>query len=107
MSIQTIGVILCFVVFVVLMMKRICPMAVAYPLMALAIAIIAGIPLLNQDRGFFSTLMESGAVRNSSHVAVLLISAWLEMCIRDRIYADKLSTRQTWHATSNTVDLRA
>lgn len=31
MSIQTIGIILCFVVFVVLMMKRICPMAVAYP----------------------------------------------------------------------------
>lgn len=77
MSIQTIGIVLCFVVFVVLMMKRICPMAVAYPLMALAIAIIAGIPLLNQDRGFFSTLMEAGAVRNSSHVAVLLISAWL------------------------------
>ena len=43
MNIQGLGILICFLGFVVLMAKRWCPMALAYPLMALAIAIIVGL----------------------------------------------------------------
>lgn len=76
MNLQTIGIIICFAIFVVLMFKRICPMAVGFPVMALAVAIICGIPMLGEE-GFFTTMIEQGAVRNSTHIAVLMISAWL------------------------------
>ena len=76
MSIQSIGILLCFIAFVFLMMKRIMPMALAYPLMALGIAAIAGLPIFGPD-GFFSTMMDQGSVKNATHVAVCLASAWL------------------------------
>ena len=76
MNIQGLGILICFLGFVVLMAKRWCPMALAYPLMALAIAIIVGLPIFGAD-GFFATMMDQGAVKNATHVAVCLASAWL------------------------------
>ena len=76
MSIQAIGIIISFIIFVILMMKRICPMAIGFPLMALAVAAIVGLPIFGEG-GFFATMMDEGAVRNATHVSVLLASAWL------------------------------
>ncbi|WP_315067995.1 Na+/H+ antiporter NhaC family protein [uncultured Clostridium sp.] len=79
MSIQAIGILVVFLVSVILMMTRKLPTILVLPLMAVIIALIAGIPLMSSDPKTFSitaNVLEAGSMRLSSAIAGLIFGAW-------------------------------
>ena len=71
-TLQAIGILAIFAVCVVLMMTRKLPTILALPIMAVGIALVAGIPFVSGDPEQFTIakdVLESGAMRMSTAIA--------------------------------------
>lgn len=78
-TLQLVLILLTFVVMVGLMMARKLPTILALPVMAILIAVIAGIPLMSDDPETFSVtanVLEAGAMRMSTAIAGLVFGSW-------------------------------
>ena len=78
-TVQAIGIFLIFAVCVVLMMARKLPTILALPIMAIGIALVAGIPFLSADAAQFTIakdVLEGGAMRMSTAIAGLIFGGW-------------------------------
>lgn len=76
---QGIGIFLIFAVCVVLMMARKLPTILALPIMAIGIALVAGIPFISSDASQYTIakdILESGAMRMSTAIAGLIFGGW-------------------------------
>ena len=65
-----------FLILAVLMFTRKIPTLLAIPIMAIGIAIIAGVPF-GGDNGVLSQIIQKGATRLADAYAVLIFSTWL------------------------------
>src|SRR5690554_4442140 len=65
-----------FLILAVLMFIRKIPTLLAIPIMAIGIAIIAGVPFGGDD-GVLSQIIQKGATRLADAYAVLIFSTWL------------------------------
>lgn len=65
-----------FLVFVYLLMRNIVSMTLAYPLLAIGISVVVGLPFFG-DGGIMKTVIEAGAVKMSSHLVAIIFAAWL------------------------------
>lgn len=78
-TLRLVLILLIFVVSVVLMMTRKLPTILALPIMAVAIAFIAGIPFISSDAEQFTiarNVLEAGAMRMSTAIAGLIFGSW-------------------------------
>ncbi|MBU5671038.1 TRAP transporter large permease subunit [Paenibacillus brevis] len=78
-TLQVIGILLVFAVFVALMMMRKLPTLLALPLMAVLLAAVAGIPFISSDPEAFTIakgVLAGGAMRLSTAIAGLIFGAW-------------------------------
>lgn len=78
-TLQAIGIFLIFAVCVGLMMTRKLPTILALPIMAVGIALVAGIPFLSADKEQFTIakdVLEGGAMRMSTAIAGLIFGGW-------------------------------
>lgn len=78
-SVQALGIFLIFAVCVALMMARKLPTILALPIMAVGIALVAGIPFLSSDAAQFTVakdVLEGGAMRMSTAIAGLIFGGW-------------------------------
>ncbi len=76
---QAICIFAVFLICVILMMTRKLPTILALPIMAVAIALIAGIPFLSFNKDDFTiakNILEAGSMRMSTAIAGLLFGAW-------------------------------
>jgi hypothetical protein len=76
---QTVGILLVFVVFVGLMMTRKLPTLLALPIMAVLFGIIAGVPFISsnlEEYTISSTILAGGAMKLSTAIAGLIFGAW-------------------------------
>lgn len=75
---QAILILLIFIASVALMMTRKLPTILALPLMAIAIAAVAGVPFYDPDAEFtiVQNVLESGAMRMASGMTGLFFGAW-------------------------------
>ena len=72
--VQAIGIFAIFAVCVVLMMMRKLPTILALPIMAVGIALVAGIPFISADAETFTVtkdVLEAGSMRMSTAIAGL------------------------------------
>lgn len=80
--IQAIAIVLVFLVIVVLMISRKLPTMLALPILAIAIALIAGIPFFemdenNVDTGILVQVIEGGTTRLATSYVAVIFGAWL------------------------------
>lgn len=78
-TVQALGIFLIFAVCVALMMARKLPTILALPIMAVGIALVAGIPFLSSDPAQFTVakdVLEGGAMRMSTAIAGLIFGGW-------------------------------
>lgn len=78
-TVQVIGIFLIFAVCVVLMMMRKLPTILALPIMAIGIALVAGIPFISSDAEQFTIVkdvLEGGAMRMSTAIAGVIFGGW-------------------------------
>ena len=76
-TLQLIGILLVFLVSVALMMLRKLPTILALPIMAIAIAFVAGMPFMGGDgTNIAGTVLQNGAMRLSTAIAGLLFGGW-------------------------------
>lgn len=78
-TVQAIGIFLIFAVCVILMMTRKLPTLLALPIMAIGIALVAGIPFISSDSEKFTIakdVLEGGAMRMSTAIAGLIFGGW-------------------------------
>ena len=76
MTIQVIGILGLFVLMVVLMMTRKLPTILALPIMAVGIALIAGIPFMGGEFSIAKDVLEAGAMRMSTAIAGLFFGGF-------------------------------
>ena len=77
--VPALGIFLIFAVCVVLMMARKLPTILALPIMAVGIALVAGIPFISSDAEQFTIakdVLEGGAMRMSTAIAGLIFGGW-------------------------------
>lgn len=70
------------VVIMVLMVTRKVPTLIAIPILAIGIAVIAGVPLTGEE-SIISTVIQSGAVKLAGSYTACLIATWMS-CIMQR-----------------------
>lgn len=78
-TLQVIGILGIFAVLVILMMTRKIPTILALPIMAVGIALVAGIPFISSDKEAFTIakdVLEGGAMRMSTAIAGLIFGGW-------------------------------
>lgn len=78
-TLQAIGIFLVFAACVALMMARKLPTILALPIMAIGIALVAGIPFVSTDGDAFTIakdVLEGGAMRMSTAIAGLMFGGW-------------------------------
>ncbi len=78
-TLQAIGIFLVFAACVALMMARKLPTILALPIMAIGIALVAGIPFVSSDADTFTIakdVLEGGAMRMSTAIAGLMFGGW-------------------------------
>ncbi|WP_461207359.1 citrate transporter [Clostridium sp. DL1XJH146] len=78
-TLQIIGILAIFLVLVVLMMTRKIPTILALPIMAIGIAIVAGIPFTSSDSETYTIandILQGGAMRMSTAIAGLIFGGW-------------------------------
>ena len=78
-TVQALGIFLIFAVCVVLMLARKLPTILALPIMAVGIALVAGIPFISSDAEQFTIakdVLEGGAMRMSTAIAGLIFGGW-------------------------------
>jgi H+/gluconate symporter-like permease len=76
MTLQIIGILVLFALMVVLMMSRKLPTILALPLMAVGIALIAGIPFIGGEFSVVTDVLEAGAMRMSTAIAGLFFGGF-------------------------------
>lgn len=79
MTLQVIGILLVFIIGVALMMTRKLPTILALPLIAIFIALVAGVPLFSNDGKTFSIaqdILQGGALRMGSAIAGVMFGGW-------------------------------
>jgi H+/gluconate symporter-like permease len=76
MTLQIIGILVLFALMVVLMMSRRLPTILALPLMAVGIALIAGIPFIGGEFSVVTDVLEAGAMRMSTAIAGLFFGGF-------------------------------
>ena len=76
MTLQIIGILGLFVLMVVLMMTRKVPTILALPIMAVGIALIAGIPFMGGEFSITANVLEAGAMRMSTAIAGLFFGGF-------------------------------
>lgn len=76
MTIQIIGILGLFILMVVLMMTRKLPTILALPIMAVGIALIAGIPFMGGEFSIAQDVLEGGAMRMSTAIAGLFFGGF-------------------------------
>lgn len=69
-----------FALIAVLMMMKKIPTALALPLMAVGIAVVAGLPLLG-DEGILTYVLSTGALKLSGTYVAILFSCWLSQIL--------------------------
>lgn len=78
-TLQVVGILCTFGILVVLMMMRKLPTILALPIMAISIAMIAGIPFRSANAEEFTivkNVLEAGSMRMSTAIAGLFFGAW-------------------------------
>ena len=78
-----------FLILAVLMFIRKIPTLLAIPIMAIGIAIIAGVPFGGDD-GVLSQIIQKGATRLADAYAVLIFSTWLGQIMLQTVYLNQL-----------------
>jgi H+/gluconate symporter-like permease len=78
----SISILALFIIIAILMVTRKLPTLVALPILAIAVALIAGVPLVsvgkdNVDNGILKFIIEGGATRLASAYASVIVGAWL------------------------------
>lgn len=76
MTMQVFGILGLFVIMVVLMMTRKVPTILALPIMAVGIALIAGIPFMGGEFSIAKDVLEGGAMRMSTAIAGLFFGGF-------------------------------
>lgn len=76
MTIQVIGILGLFALMVALMMTRKLPTILALPIMAVGIALIAGIPFLGGEFNIAKNVLEAGSMRMSTAIAGLFFGGF-------------------------------
>lgn len=76
MTLQIIGILGLFVILVVLMMTRKLPTILALPIMAVGIALIAGIPFIGGEFSITKDVLEAGSMRMSTAIAGLFFGGF-------------------------------
>lgn len=76
MTLQIIGILLLFIIMVALMMTRKLPTILALPIMAIGIALIAGIPFIGGEYSVASDVLQAGAMRMSTAIAGLFFGGF-------------------------------
>lgn len=76
MTLQLIGILIVFVVIVYLMIRGKLTFVIALPLMAVGIALVAGVPFKGDD-GIMKVIFDGGVTKMAGSYIALLISAWL------------------------------
>lgn len=77
--VQAIGIFAIFAACVILMMTRKLPTILALPIMAIGIALVAGIPFISSNKDTFTIakdVLEAGAMRMSTAIAGLIFGGW-------------------------------
>lgn len=74
--VQPVCILLLFVVMVYLMMRGKLTFVISLPVLALGIAVIAGVPWMG-DEGILKVVFQDGVVNMSSSYVAVIISAWL------------------------------
>ena len=78
-TLQAGGILLIFLVSVGLMMTRKLPTILALPIMAILIAVVAGMPLLHAEKDgatVMGTVLGDGSIRMASSIAALFFGGW-------------------------------
>lgn len=79
--VQAIIIVLIFLLVVALMISRKLPTVLAMPVLAIGIALVAGIPFFEPgetgDTGILTGVIESGTIRLASSYAAVIFGAWL------------------------------
>ncbi len=73
---QGILIIVVFLIIAALMITKKIPTLLALPVLAVAICLIAGVPLLGKD-GFMQTVIEAGSIKMASAYIAVIFGAWL------------------------------
>ncbi|MDF2631647.1 MAG: C4-dicarboxylate transport system permease DctM subunit [Caproiciproducens sp.] len=69
-------IIVVFLIIAALMITKKIPTLLALPLLAVAICIIAGVPLSGKD-GFMQSVIEAGSIKMASAIIAVIFGAWL------------------------------
>lgn len=74
-----VGIIVCiiFVIVAALMMTRKLPALLAMPVLAVAIAAVAGMSLMSGEENIFSTVLTNGALKLASNYVIVIFASWL------------------------------
>ena len=75
-TLQTIGILVLFVIMVILMIKGKLTFVISLPVLALGVAIIAGVPW-GGENGILQSIFQDGVVAMASSYVAVIISAWL------------------------------
>lgn len=73
---QGILIIVAFLIIAALMITKKIPTLLALPVLAIAICVIAGVPLSGKD-GFMQTVIEAGSTKMASAIIAVIFGAWL------------------------------
>lgn len=73
---QGILIIVVFLIVAALMITKKIPTLLALPVLAIAICLIAGVPLSGKD-GFMQTVIEAGSIKMASAIIAVIFGAWL------------------------------
>ncbi|WP_461365175.1 hypothetical protein [Candidatus Darwinibacter acetoxidans] len=92
---QAVLMIIFFLVIAVLMITRKLPSLIALPLLAIGIALIAGVPLkgvdeTGKDIGLISNIIEAGSIRLASAFTAVMFGAWLGVVMEQTGIAQRI-----------------
>lgn len=74
-----VGIVVCiiFIIIAALMMTRKLPALLAMPVLAVAIAAVAGMPLMKGEENIFSTVLTNGSLKLASNYVIVIFASWL------------------------------
>ena len=92
---QAVLMIVFFLVIAVLMITRKLPSLIALPLLAIGIALIAGVPIkgvdeTGQDIGLITNVIEAGSIRLASAFTAVMFGAWLGVVMEQTGIAQRI-----------------
>ena len=80
---MALGIIICivFLIMAALMMTKKMPTLLALPIMAVLIALIAGMPINSGDENLFKTVIAGGSTKLAGTYIAILIACWLSQTL--------------------------